>query len=76
MRIERLGPDDIDRVAAAEALFDDAIVAETSRAFLAEDRMFDGEFGRIRDINVAPDGALWLLTDERDGAIIRVSRTD
>ena len=34
MRIERLGPDDTDRVAAAEALFDDVIDAETSRAFL------------------------------------------
>ncbi len=48
MRIERLGPDDIDRVAAAEALFDDVIDAETSRAFLADDRhhllvAFDGE---------------------------------
>ena len=48
MRIERLGPDDVDRVAAAEALFDDAIDAETSRAFLADDRhhllvAFDGE---------------------------------
>jgi ribosomal protein S18 acetylase RimI-like enzyme len=48
VRIERLGPDDIDRVAAADALFDDAIDAETSRAFLADDRhhllvAFDGE---------------------------------
>jgi ribosomal protein S18 acetylase RimI-like enzyme len=37
MRIERLGPDDDDRVAAAEALFDDAIDAGTTRAFLADD---------------------------------------
>ncbi len=36
MRIERLGPDDVDRVAAAEALFDDAIDAGTTRAFLAD----------------------------------------
>ncbi len=48
MRIERLGPDDVDRVAAAEALFDDAIDAETTRAFLADERhhllvAFDGE---------------------------------
>jgi len=48
VRIERLGPDDTDRVAAAEALFDDVIDAETSRAFLADDRhhllvAFDGE---------------------------------
>jgi ribosomal protein S18 acetylase RimI-like enzyme len=38
VRIERLGPDDVDRVAAAEALFDDAIDAQTSRSFLADDR--------------------------------------
>ena len=36
MRIERLGPDDVDRVAAAEALFDDPIDLATTRAFLAD----------------------------------------
>lgn len=43
---------------------------------VGEERMFDGAFGRIRDVNVAPDGAVWLLTDESDGAIIRLSRPD
>jgi ribosomal protein S18 acetylase RimI-like enzyme len=38
MRIERLGPDEVDRVADAEALFDDAIDAGTTRAFLADER--------------------------------------
>src|SRR4249920_10483 len=38
MRIERLGPADLDRVAAAEALFDDAIDVGTTRAFLADER--------------------------------------
>jgi glucose/arabinose dehydrogenase len=38
-----------------------------------EERMFDADFGRIRDVNVAPDGSVWLLTDESDGAIIRLS---
>ncbi len=41
---------------------------------LGEERIFGGELGRIRDVNVAPDGSIWLLTDESDGAIIRVSR--
>lgn len=39
-----------------------------------EERMFEGEFGRIRDVNLAPDGSIWLLTDESDGAIVRLSR--
>jgi aldose sugar dehydrogenase len=39
-----------------------------------EQRMLEDEFGRIRDVNVAPDGSIWLLTDESDGAVIRLSR--
>ena len=39
------------------------------------ERMFDGEFGRMRDITVAPDGALLIATDEDDGALLRVART-
>ncbi|HEY6633032.1 MAG TPA: PQQ-dependent sugar dehydrogenase [Rhizobiaceae bacterium] len=41
-----------------------------------EERMFENEFGRIRDVNVAPDGSIWLLTDESDGQIVRLSRGD
>ncbi|WP_245445022.1 PQQ-dependent sugar dehydrogenase [Pseudaminobacter soli (ex Li et al. 2025)] len=39
-----------------------------------EERMFKGAFGRIRDVREAPDGSVWLLTDEEDGQIIRLSR--
>ena len=39
------------------------------------ERIFDGEFGRMRDITVAPDGALLITTDEDDGALLRVART-
>ena len=41
-----------------------------------EERFLDGAFGRIRDVNVAPDGSILLLTDESDGRIIRLSRGD
>ncbi|MEQ1950017.1 PQQ-dependent sugar dehydrogenase [Mesorhizobium sp. CN2-181] len=41
-----------------------------------ETRLVEDEFGRIRDVNVAPDGSIWLLTDQRQGAIVRLSRAD
>ena len=31
---------------------------------------------RIRDIRQGPDGALWVLTDEVDGEILRISPAD
>lgn len=43
-------------------------------SFVAEERMFDGDYGRMRDVVVAPDGALLILTDEDDGTLLRVSR--
>jgi len=29
--------------------------------------LLTGEYGRIRDVVVAPDGSLWILTSNRDG---------
>ncbi|ACP26038.1 putative glucose dehydrogenase [Sinorhizobium fredii NGR234] len=43
-------------------------------AITSEERLFDGEFGRIRDVVVAPDGALLMVTDEQNGAVLRVSK--
>ncbi|MEM6488059.1 MAG: PQQ-dependent sugar dehydrogenase [Pseudomonadota bacterium] len=37
-----------------------------------EERLFQGEYGRIRDIAVAPDGSLWFLAME-DGALYRIA---
>ena len=49
---------------------------DAAGGFAGEERLFEGEFGRIRDVAVDPDGALWLLTDEADGKIVRVSRDE
>lgn len=41
-----------------------------------EERMFESAFGRIRDVRVAPDGSIYLLTDASDGEIIRLTRVN
>ncbi len=38
-------------------------------------RILPGLKARIRDVRVAPDGALWLTVDEDDGKVLRVSRS-
>jgi len=45
-------------------------------AVVSEERLFEGEFGRIRDVKVAPDGSILMLTDGDDGALLRISRAD
>ncbi|MEZ2126980.1 MULTISPECIES: PQQ-dependent sugar dehydrogenase [unclassified Sinorhizobium] len=47
---------------------------DESGKFVAEERVFNGDYGRIRDVIVAPDGALLMVTDEDDGRLLRVSR--
>lgn len=49
---------------------------DESGKVLGEERMLDNKFGRIRDVNLAPDGSIWLLTDEPDGKLILISRAD
>ena len=41
---------------------------------VGEERLFPDRFGRIREVKVAPDGALLLLTDEPDGDLLRIRR--
>lgn len=47
---------------------------DESGKIVSEERLFEGEFGRIRDVKVAPDGAVLMVTD--DGALLRVSAAD
>ena len=37
-----------------------------------EERMLKGALGRIRDVRAGPDGYLYLLTDEPNGALVRL----
>ena len=37
-----------------------------------EQRLLKNELGRIRDVETAPDGFLYLLTDEDDGKLVRL----
>jgi len=39
---------------------------------VAEERLLEDVDARIRDVRVGPDGYLWVLTDERDGRLLRV----
>ena len=39
-----------------------------------EERLFPDRFGRIREVKEAPDGSLLLLTDDSDGAVLRIRR--
>jgi len=41
-----------------------------------EERLFNGSFGRIRDVRQGPDGLLYLLTDAQDGQLIRLEPAD
>jgi len=47
---------------------------DASGKFGREERFIDSEFGRLRDIIVAPDGALLVTTDDPEGQILRISR--
>lgn len=38
-----------------------------------EERLLENMRERIRDVRQAPDGSLWLVTDSRDGKVIKLS---
>lgn len=39
-----------------------------------EERLLTEAYGRIRDVTVAPDGAVLMVTDEDNGALLRLTR--
>lgn len=41
-----------------------------------EERLLEGAIGRIRDVRVDADGLVYLLTDEADGGLYRLSPVD
>jgi glucose/arabinose dehydrogenase len=41
-----------------------------------EERLFAGRYGRIRDVVQGPDGYLYVLTDEPDGQLLRLTPVD
>ncbi|GAB4355568.1 MAG: PQQ-dependent sugar dehydrogenase [Oricola sp.] len=47
---------------------------EPDGSIAREERMLEDRFGRIRDVSVAPDGSIYLLTDDDPGSIVRVTR--
>lgn len=50
------------------------IERDESSAITGEERLLEGAYGRLRDVKVAPDGAILLVTDEVDGQLLRISR--
>lgn len=42
---------------------------------VAEERMLEGDIGRIRDVRAGPDGFLYLLSDAGDGGLFRIEPT-
>jgi len=43
---------------------------------VAEERLLAGVYGRIRDVVQGPDGYIYLLTDARDGKLLRITPAD
>ncbi len=43
---------------------------------VSEERLLKNQIGRIRDVSQGPDGFLYLLTDEKDGMLVRLEPVD
>ena len=36
------------------------------------ERLLEDKFGRIRDVRTGPDGAIWFVTDDKEGELFRI----
>ena len=61
-------------VAALKDLMLVRLERDETGAIVGEERLLQDAHGRIREIKQAPDGSLLVLTDESDGAILRITR--
>lgn len=43
---------------------------------VGEERLLTDLGERVRDVAVGPDGAIWAITDEADGKLVRLSKAD
>jgi glucose/arabinose dehydrogenase len=43
------------------------VLEGTNRRITSQERLLDGRFGRLREVIVGPDGALYVLTNNQDG---------
>lgn len=44
-----------------------------NQQIIHEERLLTGKLGRIRDVEVGPDGLIYLLTDSTNGKLVRLS---
>ena len=51
------------------------LVLEGDRV-VGEERLLSGLGERIRDVSVGADGAVWVITDEEDGKLVRLAKAD
>jgi aldose sugar dehydrogenase len=42
-------------------------LSSDGRSVTSEEKLFEGTYGRLRDVLVAPDGAVYVGTSNRDG---------
>jgi glucose/arabinose dehydrogenase len=61
---------------AARSLVRVAIDGSTSRHVAYTERLLEGQFGRLRDVVMGPDGFLYISTSNRDGRTTPVADDD